>query len=198
LIDEAYAHDVDLWGRYMQWRSDMDRHTCSDSSGRALTTMSVSYITAAVERYGRVAASRSAEPRHPFLDRRVIEFHAWIPRHLRRTVAWTKWVLRTAIEPFVPAGTAWAGRRPHLGSRFNICGVKELPEWCSTRALHTVLGARLDRRKTERAIERARNSGHEADPTALLSVVLTSGWLSNVRVRTRREPAVGQTELVMN
>ena len=84
LIAPDFARQVGLWDRYMAYRDDMRRTMMGDSSGRSLTCMTAAYITAAVERYGRTAAFHAVEPRHPFLDRELVELHAWLPLGLRQ------------------------------------------------------------------------------------------------------------------
>jgi asparagine synthetase B (glutamine-hydrolysing) len=81
--------------------------------------MRSNYTTVGLERYERVAAARGIEPRHPFLDRELIEFCAWIPFSLRLRDGWPKWVLRQAMAPALPADVAWRLGKDHLGWRFN-------------------------------------------------------------------------------
>ena len=184
LIARVYAQDVGLWNRFLSYRDDMNRHVRVDSTARALTTMSVSYVTAGVERYGRVAASYGVEARHPFLDKRIIQLHAWVPIHLRRRDSREKWLLRRAIEPLVPAETARAARRAHLGWRFNMIGAT----WWRTGQVETALRHRLDVEKMHQFIERFGRSGSLDDFGPLHSAMLASAWLRQHHQRVSYAP----------
>ena len=56
LIHHDFARRVGLWDRYRKYRTDMVDTNVWDSSRHALSGMTAAYITAAVERYGRMAA----------------------------------------------------------------------------------------------------------------------------------------------
>ncbi|MCX7032450.1 MAG: asparagine synthase-related protein, partial [Arenimonas sp.] len=58
------------------------------------------------------------EPRPPFLDRRVIELHAWLPLDLRLREGWDKWVLRDCLSHSLPGTVSWRQLRAHLGEKF--------------------------------------------------------------------------------
>jgi asparagine synthase (glutamine-hydrolysing) len=55
----------------------------------------------------------SIEARVPFLDHRLVELALRLPSHLKINGSWTKWALRKAAEPVLPAKVAW--RRSKLG-----------------------------------------------------------------------------------
>jgi len=61
-----------------------------------------------------MAARCGVEPRHPFLDRELIEFHAWLPVELRRRKGWHKWALREAMKDAMPGEVVWRTRAGHL------------------------------------------------------------------------------------
>jgi asparagine synthase (glutamine-hydrolysing) len=55
----------------------------------------------------------SVEARVPFLDHRIVEFALGLPPEFKIRDSWTKWVLRKAAEPKLPATVTW--RRSKLG-----------------------------------------------------------------------------------
>jgi len=59
------------------------------------------------ERYDRVAARHGVEIRHPFADKRVIDFCLSLPQDQLRRNGWAKWILRRAFETELPATVAW-------------------------------------------------------------------------------------------
>lgn len=57
--------------------------------------------------------------RCPFLDRDLIDLAAWIPLELRLRNGRLKWILRKAMNPYLPHEVTWRGDKLHLGSHFN-------------------------------------------------------------------------------
>jgi asparagine synthase (glutamine-hydrolysing) len=89
------------------------------------------YLAAGIERYGRVAAAHGCEPRHPFLDRRVIGFALALPDSQRQRDGWPKWILRETMRDVLPEQICWRRGKEHLG-------------WPTTRGLLDRIGpARL-------------------------------------------------------
>ncbi len=116
-LDSVFADRVDVQGRLQTLSTALERAPAS--AGGAHTSMRSTYTTAGIERYGRVAANRAIEPRHPFLDRRLIEYCAWLPLGLRLRDGWPKWALRKAMSGILPDDVAWRAGKPDLGWRFN-------------------------------------------------------------------------------
>lgn len=91
-------------------------------------------LAAAVERYARVAASQGIEARHPFLDRRLVEFCAALRRELLVRDGWSKWILRRASEGFLPDDVRWRrGRWVRLGPDFLAALLRSRREWMLER-----------------------------------------------------------------
>jgi asparagine synthase (glutamine-hydrolysing) len=118
LISPRFAKQIALIERFKRYRADMTRTRLGDPTGTPQSIMTAAYITAGVERYNRVASHHGIEPRPPFLDRQVIELHAWLPLDLRMRQGWDKWVLRRAMEQTLPQEVAWRKVRVHLGRWF--------------------------------------------------------------------------------
>lgn len=68
--------------------------------------------------YHRLAGRHGIEPRHPFLDRRLVEFCAWLPLEMRLRGGYPKWAMRQAMSVRLPRDIAWRKTR-HLGWPFN-------------------------------------------------------------------------------
>lgn len=119
LITPEAAGRLDLWQRYQGLSRSIAENHQWHPSGQALSTLASPYITAALERYNRVASLYAIEPRHPFADRDLIEFMAWMPIPLRTAHGHLKWVLRQAMANDLPAEVAWRGDKRHLGAHFS-------------------------------------------------------------------------------
>lgn len=91
-------------------------------------------LAAAVERYARVAASQGIEARHPFLDRRLVEFCSTLPWNFRVRDGWSKWIVRRASDGFLPDDVRWRrGRWVRLGPDFLATLVRSRREWVLER-----------------------------------------------------------------
>jgi asparagine synthase (glutamine-hydrolysing) len=120
LLDPDAGPARELPARHRTWRAGIERNNAVDPAIPGFSQMEVAYVVAAVERYGRVAARYGVEPRHPFLDRELVEFHAWLPVRLRARSGWPKWALRKAMEKTLPEAIAWRRGKQHLGLAFNL------------------------------------------------------------------------------
>ena len=174
LIDRDFAKRVHLRERYSRYRRDLASSVLRDATGQALSSMTSAYVTAAVERYGRVAAYHGVEPRHPYLDRRLVEFHAWVPQSLRFRGDWPKWILRKAVDGLLPRDVAWKRGGSNLGFRFNwavIGGARETV----ARACEAVAPF-VDAKRLHRALDGAKG-GSEPGTLGLENAVLMGLWL---------------------
>ena len=119
LVDPSFAKAVDLAGRMQRVLKTRASQPLVSADGQGRSWMASTYTTAGLERYGRLAAAHGIEPRHPYMDRRVLEYCAWLPASLRLKDGWPKWALRAATADVLPADVAWRRGKEHLGWRFS-------------------------------------------------------------------------------
>ncbi len=120
LVREDFSQRVNLGERLRRLRQTDEPLTSIPQASGARSSMASPFTTAGLERYGRVAAHLGVEPRHPFLDRELIEYCAWIPLNLRLRNGWPKWALRTAMGPLLSQDVAWRRGKEHLGWQFDL------------------------------------------------------------------------------
>ena len=118
-IATEFAQRIGLRQRFDTYGQDMADTRLGNPTGTPHSIMTAAYITAGVERYNRVASFHGIEPRHPFLDRRMIELHAWLPLGLRLREGRYKWILRKAMEGILPHEVTWRRGKEHIGYLFN-------------------------------------------------------------------------------
>jgi asparagine synthetase B (glutamine-hydrolysing) len=131
LIHPDFAERVNLRQRYRRYCQNMADTYRWSADGAGQSCAGVAYITAAMERYERVAAHFSVEPRPPFTDRELIEFQAWVPWHLRVRDGRQKWILRKAMAGQLPEPVVWRVGKEHIGWKFNCALMRcepSLPE----------------------------------------------------------------------
>jgi len=72
-------------------------------------------VPAALERYDRVAASQSIEPRHPLLDKRLVSFYVSVPWNSPANDGLPKAILRRAAASHLAPAICDRGFDPTVG-----------------------------------------------------------------------------------
>ncbi|HEX4823040.1 MAG TPA: asparagine synthase-related protein [Candidatus Polarisedimenticolaceae bacterium] len=147
-------------------------------------------IPAALERYHRVAASAGIEARHPFLDRRLVEWSLSIPWDLKLRDGWSKWIVRRALRDVVPDAIRWRrGRFVRLGPQYLSAAVAVFrPELDAEVASGlSDLAPYVDRKRLAEAAVRFRAGDAEAGERIWQAVALNS-WLRKARARRYDPP----------
>jgi asparagine synthase (glutamine-hydrolysing) len=118
-IRQDFARQVDLVERFRQMH-DVKRVPVHAPIGE-VTAVDIQqpYITAAIERYGRIAASLGMECRHPWMDRRLVELCVSLPGHQRLAKGWPKAILRKAMKGHLPDRVRYRRGKEHLGPNFS-------------------------------------------------------------------------------
>ncbi len=118
VISESFAHEVDLPERLLQFESTHKKYNLSFPNESYLTRVQHPFLTVALERYDRVASLSSIEPRHPILDKRLIDFYMGLPWNQFMREGWSKFLFRQVAEQFVPREVAWRTGKEHVGWQF--------------------------------------------------------------------------------
>ena len=118
LILPEFAAKIDLTARLAALERHRPDFLLSDSIREHALAIDHPYVTVGVERYGRVASAVGVEPRHPFLDPRVMAFCAALPDEQKLHEEWPKFILRQAMAKILPEGVLWRRGKEHLGSDF--------------------------------------------------------------------------------
>jgi asparagine synthase (glutamine-hydrolysing) len=119
LIAPDFARRVGFEERYARRSRNPVRSSAWADGLHGQSAVGLGTTTAAVERYNRVASRHAVEPRHPFLDRRLVEYCAWMPLELRQRDGWPKWALREAMAGRLHRDLAWRRGKEHLGPYVN-------------------------------------------------------------------------------
>jgi len=117
-ISQDFADRVDIRHRLEQLSAHGCEGLCATPREQHIRTILHPYLTVALERYDRIAAVCSVEARHPLLDRRLVEFSVSLPWDQKVREGWSKYVLRRASEPYLPADIVWRKGWEHVGWSF--------------------------------------------------------------------------------
>ena len=140
-------------------------------------------VGAALERYHRVAASQGIEARHPFFDKRVVEFCLALPRDQKVRDGWSKLIVRRGAAGFLPDEVRWRrGRWVRLGWRFLAAVIAESGEFLARELSSDMseLAPYVDLAKVRALHDRYRRGDAEAAGTIWTAAVLSS-WLRRTR-----------------
>jgi asparagine synthase (glutamine-hydrolysing) len=94
------------------------------SQYHVLTTGGLPY---ALETFDRIGAANQVEYRYPFCDKELVEFCLAMPTTLQLRDGWSRWILRSAMDSYLPEQVGWRGGKADLSSIFDR-GLKEYEE----------------------------------------------------------------------
>ncbi|MCU0527694.1 MAG: lasso peptide isopeptide bond-forming cyclase [Elainella sp. Prado103] len=81
-------------------------------------TFEAGLFTLTLELINIHAAACSIEARHPFMDKRLIEFCLAIPATQKLQQGWTRMIMRRAMEGILPAQIQWRARKTSMSANF--------------------------------------------------------------------------------
>lgn len=118
VINNNFSDQINIRRRLAKLRKHSCVGLCSSIKMDHLSNIFHPNLTVGIERYDRVAAICSVEPRHPLLDKRLIEFSASLPWNQLVRNGWSKYILRSAIEPHLGKEVSWRQGWEHIGRTF--------------------------------------------------------------------------------
>jgi asparagine synthase (glutamine-hydrolysing) len=81
--------------------------------------LSSGILSKIVEIAHRIAPAFHVEPRHPFMDKRLIEFCIALPAGQKLQRGWTRMILRRAMSNIVPKEVEWRDSKSNLSGAFD-------------------------------------------------------------------------------
>jgi asparagine synthase (glutamine-hydrolysing) len=118
IISQKFADQVHLGERLQTLQMHRLSEHHSQPGQESATIMNHPGLTVGLERYNRVASALAIEPRHPFLDRRMVEFCMALPCAQKLNQGWPKAILRRSMAGRLPDGVRWRRGKEHLGWAF--------------------------------------------------------------------------------
>ncbi len=119
LISPTFEKAVGLAERRTKYSSYSETDCVWDIAKR-VQAIKHPHLTAARERYDRVASAMAIEPRDPFMDVRLIEFCLSLPAEQLQASGWPKIILRRAMRNLLPETVLWRRGKEHLGWTFTL------------------------------------------------------------------------------
>ena len=176
--------------------SDQEQHICAITNHHMLTPWEPAR---AAEGFDLVASRYGVEPRHPWYDRRLIEFYISLPLRQKVRDGWTKYLVRKAMAPALGRDVTWHAEKNHLGPRFTRLLMEQ-----SRDEIESALGAAegnagkyLDIKQVYSLLHRYNNDGlNQVEFNRLYDAVTMAFWLRRVERGKQGAPAETRKSVV--
>jgi len=154
IVNKELARAVDLPGRLDALRQNWPVRMLSSLRAANAAEINHPFLTVALERYDRIAARYAVEPRHPYMDKRFVEFCLALPWQQKDWRGWPKITLRRCMQGTLPEPSLWQQDRQHLGWRFTTSRLALLRMTVKTQLLGSLdeLAAYVDVVKVRDAV----------------------------------------------
>jgi len=192
-ISRDCAARTDVAGRLRRLFALRDRYPALSARERRARELVHPQLSAALERYHRVAASQGIEARHPFLDKRVVEFGLALPWDQKVRDGWSKWIVREGTAGLLPDKVRWRRNRwVHVGWKFQRPFIAASAPFLAQELSGEMseLAPHADLTKLRALNDRYRRGDLDGADTLWTAAVL-SAWLR--RTRRNRYDEVGLT-----
>jgi asparagine synthase (glutamine-hydrolysing) len=197
LISSDFAERIQLGERLEALAAHRPDEPTADLPAEMVEAVNHPFLTVGVERYGRTAAALGLEPRHPFLDRRVVELCVSLPGEQKLAGGWPKAVLRRAMSGRLPEAVLRRCGRKHLGEAYTAA-VASAERARITRFLgHDTeqLSAYLDMGKVRAAGDRCYADRDLHRPSWALEAAHLALWLRRHAVRPAPDASARATAI---
>jgi asparagine synthase (glutamine-hydrolysing) len=117
LISQQFARRIRLWERMdpLAEPSHMPPLTVYEQHRRALMAGGLSYV---LELNDKTAAAWALDARHPFMDKRLIEFCLALPPQQKLRAGWSRHILRNAMKGVLPEAVRTRRSKANLEPNF--------------------------------------------------------------------------------
>jgi asparagine synthase (glutamine-hydrolysing) len=177
LIHSAFARRLDLAERIDRF----ERRGRSLRTARAYHCDEITHgvIVASLEKTNKMCSVLGIEPRHPFFDKRLIEFCIALPREQRIRGGWTRMIVRRALADLLPAKVLHRGGK-WGPSRYFTPRLLQLDRDRLQQALATYLPFTepyFDAREVRAVFDRSATQPTVHDAFRLWNVIALGAWL---------------------
>ena len=116
LVKRAFAEKIDL-ERHLR---DCEPVLSASPTVREMHWQSLTHgiLSLVLEQLDRCAAAFSLEVRHPFMDKRLIEFCLSLPDEQKLSQGWSRMILRRALAGILPEAVQWRGGKADMTANF--------------------------------------------------------------------------------
>jgi asparagine synthase (glutamine-hydrolysing) len=117
VIDSQFAREVGLRERNHSVNGTQADHSYTVREDQ-LRTLTSGLFTSVLEMSDRCAAAFGIEVRHPFMDKRLVEFCLSLPSEQKLKGGWGRIVMRRALHNILPEEVQWRGGKTDMNPNF--------------------------------------------------------------------------------
>jgi asparagine synthase (glutamine-hydrolysing) len=117
LIDSKFAQDINL-KESIQARKKLDVNSPQTVRADQCQMLTSGLMAFSLELIDRTAAVFSQEARHPFMDKRLIEFCVALPPQQKLYQGWNRIVMRRAMNNILPQKVQWRPDKTNMSPNF--------------------------------------------------------------------------------
>jgi len=129
IINRDFAREVDIESRLGILASHSTLGSHASLREKQVHNIMHPYLVTALERYDRIASICTVEPRHPLLDKRLVEFSVSLPWEQKVRHGWSKYIIRRAGESFLPQEVVWRRGWDDIGWLFTSALIQKRASW---------------------------------------------------------------------
>ena len=115
-INPDLARRIDLGERLAEHRSSKPEDLTV--RGSQLAVFNSPHLAYSFEKFEHYTAAHGVEARHPFMDRRLVEYCLALPREQSMSEGWTRVVMRRAMAGIVPDSVRWRVGKASLAAPY--------------------------------------------------------------------------------
>jgi asparagine synthase (glutamine-hydrolysing) len=187
LINRQFAADIRLGERLRTQHSQAQMVSLLSDQERHIHVLAPSGIASGMEGFDAVAARYGVEPRHPWSDRRLVEFYRCLPLQFKVRDGWTKYLVRKTLVPPLDSGVAWHRGKGHLGMQLVRHFMEQSPEQVhgALRNQERVIEKYVDREVLHTLLDHNCRSATDTADTEIYKLYKAASlaqWLNRVRL----------------
>jgi asparagine synthase (glutamine-hydrolysing) len=123
LLTPQFLESYDLEPRFQSL--DRNPHATATVREGHWQNLDHGVIPLVLEQFDRAAAACSIEERHPFMDKRLIEFCLSLPAEYKLSQGWGRFILRQGLAGILPEAIRWRGGKADMTPNFKY-GLRQI------------------------------------------------------------------------
>lgn len=179
-INSNFAESANVAQRFARFRSSVGSDLSHSLRALHIRSIGHPFMAVANERYNRVAALCGIEPRHPLLDKRLVEFSVSLPWNQKVRRGRSKHLLRLTAQTLLPRDIAWRQSYEDLGWEFTAARMQLLGDTMQRECvtMRTQLRCLIDDATLEEVLSGRECFDPGEDSETLWDIYSLAAWLS--------------------
>ncbi|MCZ6829247.1 MAG: asparagine synthase-related protein, partial [Gammaproteobacteria bacterium] len=181
-IKPDFADRARIAQRFHRFRNNVGIGLCDSLREQHIRSVEHPFMAVGKERYNRVASLCGIEPRHPLLDKRLVELSISLPWNQKVRHGRSKHLLRLTAEALLPREIAWRQSWENLGWEFTEQRMRLLGDTMRRKCVKMApqLQRFIDDTLLERVLSSRSSDDQLEDNNLLWEIYSLASWLSRL------------------